>query len=261
MNFLNKIYAKIRGNFTERAKIPLSSLHKLLGFYPLDIRYYKAAFTHNSCSYIGADGRQINNERLEFLGDSVLATVMSAYLYKRYPDWNEGQMSKRRSALVKRAMNNAAAERLNLSAFIQKKQGMTAKNDILGNTLEALLGAIYLDRGYNRAEEFIMEKLIPIFSDIERDEVNLTINYKSTLIEWSQKHHLNLEFNTIQEPKFPGGNFVSEVWIDGNMLGKGKGHTKKESHQDASHKAILKLEIRCPDLKDIKKSVNTDRAI
>lgn len=256
---MDKIYKKIKGNFVEKAKIPLSHLHKLLGFYPLDIRYYKVAFTHNSCSYIGADGRQINNERLEFLGDSVLATVMSAYLYKKYPDWNEGQMSKRRSALVKRAMNNIAAERLNLGVFIQKKHGMTTKNDILGNTLEALIGAIYLDRGYNRVEEFIKERLIPLFIDIEKEEGSLTINYKSTLIEWAQKHHLSLKFNTIEEPKYPGGNFVSEVWIDGTMLGEGKGLTKKESHQNASSKAIVKLKKACPNFQSIGISINSNK--
>lgn len=242
------ILTKFKRLAKPRSSKPLSSLHTLLGFYPVEYKYYKAAFTHNSCAYRSRDGRLINNERLEFLGDSVLATAISSYLYKIYPDWSEGQMSKRRGTIVKRAVNNAVAEKMNIGYFIKKRDDISTNNDILGNTLEALIGAIYLDRGYDKAQEFILEKVIPIFKSIEKDIADITTNYKSTLIEWAQKKHLELTFKMIREPKKSYCEFVCELWLDNKFICKGKGFTKKESHQSAASSAINILKNSYKDL-------------
>lgn len=234
-----------------REPLTTSSLRKLLGFYPVEYKYYKAAFTHNSCTYISRDGRVINNERLEFLGDSVLSTAVSTYLYKVYPDWDEGKMSKRRGVIVKRSVNNIVAEHLNLGYYLQRRDDINPTKDILGNTLEALIGAIYMDRGYDKAQEFIFDRIIPIFKEVEIYIENLTKNYKSSLVEWSQKYHCQVEFRMVKEPQKHSGDFVCEIWIGDKYFGRGKGSTKKEAHQEASRYALIRLSKSYKELKSV----------
>lgn len=231
------------------ASKPLGLLREVLGFYPIDYSLYEAAFTHNSVAFRGKDGRMINNERLEFLGDSVLAMAVSAYLFKHHPDWDEGQMSKWRGAVVKRAVNNAVAREMHLERFLHVRRDSTLQSqDILGNALEALIGAIYLDRGYDKAEQFILERHLPVFRSIESELIDQTTNYKSILLEWVQKYHLETDFRMVQEPKRYGGIFVCDIWIDGKRIGRGKGRNKKESHQEAAHATLNALRQVNPEI-------------
>lgn len=217
-------------------------LYRLLGFFPIRYKYYKVAFIHHSASLIMANGKKLNNERLEFLGDSVLSAVVCGYLYDKYPMWNEGKMSKRKSMLVRREVVNAVAEQMGVYDHIQKRNDDSVfYKDISGNTLEAIIGAVYLDRGYGKAKYFVTKKVIPMFESIERDILDFTINYKSILFEWVQKHHLNICFEIVNEPKDIRDEFVCNILIDGDFICQGKGRTKKESHQNASHMAIVKL--------------------
>ncbi len=255
---IRKLLFHIQRLFTKKAEEPLLRLPDLLGFYPRDWDYYKLAFTHSSMNELDKDGYKLNNERLEFLGDSVLATAMSHHLYIAYKHWDEGALSKRRSALVKRAVNNALAKRMGLELMLRFKQdGHKLSADTYGNTLEALIGAIFLDRGYAVAERFVHLRLLPLFKELEASLVEQTTNYKSLLLEWVQQHHLNLEFRMLAEPKKVGGTFVCAIYIDDKRISIGRGSNKKEAHQEAAHLALEALKTADPSIaKDIKSREN-----
>lgn len=217
-------------------------LSDVLGFRPRRIDFYELAFRHSSCSLVDDSGHRLNNERLEFLGDSVLATAISAYLYRENPHWNEGDMSQRRSAVVKRQINNVVARKLGLDKMLMIRGDLSQMSpDVMGNTLEALIGAIFLDRGYRMAEQFVLTRFIPVFYEMEDSLTNATTNYKSLLLEWAQKHHFNLEFRLISEPQHSHGHFTYAVFVDGHRIGNGIGQNKKEAHQNAAHDALDKL--------------------
>lgn len=246
-HFIQRIQ-RLFGNNTEK---PLLPSYKTLGFHPRHLEVYKLAFTHSSCSEQDTEGNKLNNERLEFLGDSVLSTVIAGHLYRKHPEWTEGQMSKRRSAIVKRAVNNAIGKRMQLDLYLRHGHEALNSNlsaDVYGNTLEALIGAIYLDRGYRIAERFIIQKVLPMFFELEDSLLDQTTNYKSLLLEWAQKHHLPLEFQMQQEPKRSGGTFISAVFIDGKKVGVGHGRNKKEAHQEAAHVALISLNAIDPTI-------------
>lgn len=230
---------------------PLASLIEVLGFKPKTISYYEIAFRHSSCSLIDEAGHKINNERLEFLGDSVLATSVSHHLYKKYPLWDEGQMSKRRGALVKRAVNNAVSQSMGLDRLLQFYGADVRRlsSDAYGNALEALIGAIFLDQGYAVAETFVLGRVLPLFRQLEESLLEQTTNYKSILLEWAQKHHLTFDFKMLQEPKRSGGTFICAVFINDKRVGTGRGMNKKEAHQEAAHDALNALAKADPVIK------------
>lgn len=246
-SYLSRLpWRKPRGSFV--------LLSDILGFKPSRIAFYELAFRHSSCSLVDDEGYRLNNERLEFLGDSVLATAISGYLYRQHPHWDEGDMSQRRSAIVKRQINNVVAKKLRLDRFlIVRGEISQMSSDIMGNTLEALIGAIYLDKGYQAAEKFVLTRFIPVFHELEDSLTDTTTNYKSLLLEWAQKHYLNLEFRLISEPKRAHGHFNYAVFVDGHRIGSGIGMNKKEAHQNAAHDALEKLK-RARDYRQKKKS-------
>ena len=209
--------------FGRRPKEPLFLLVELLGFEPRDPELYDLAFRHSSMS-------------------KLLATAMSHYLYRQHPHWDEGEMSKRRGAIVKRAVNNAVAQQMGLDRLLQiRREARQGSADIYGNALEALIGAIFLDHGYARAESFVLTKVLPLFLKLEGSLREQTTNYKSLLLEWTQKHHLVLDFRMLQEPKRAGALFVCAVYVDDRKVGVGSGPNKKVAHQDAAHRALLAL--------------------
>lgn len=228
--------------FGLRSRGPRLQLVQVLGFEPKDPGLYDLAFRHSSMSRVDKEGFKQNNERLEFLGDSVLATAMSHYLYREHPHWHEGELSKRRGTIVKRAVNNAVAQRMGLNEFLQiRREARQGSEDIYGNTLEALIGAVFLDQGYARAEDFVLRRVLPLFLEMEMSLKEQTTNYKSLLLEWTQKHHLSLDFRMLQEPKRSGALFVCGVFVDDRKVGVGRGVNKKLAHQDAAHKALQAL--------------------
>lgn len=247
---IRKLIYHIQRLLGRRQEEPLFRLPEVMGFYPRDWRYYEVAFTHSSASEVDDQGFRINNERLEFLGDSVLATAMSNHLYRAYPHWDEGALSKRRSALVKRAVNNAVAQKMGLGKMlrIKKSDGQRTSQDIYGNALEALIGAIFLDRGYGVAERFVHLRVLPQFRELELSLVEQTTNYKSLLLEWVQQHHLDLEFRMLAEPKRAGGTFVCGIYIDDKRISIGRGGNKKEAHQEAAHQALEALKAADPSI-------------
>ena len=220
-------------------------LYSILGFLPGDISLYRLAMTHSSSSQ--RKGRKpLCNERLEFLGDAVLSSVTSDFLYSRFRNEREGFLSKSRSNLVCRERLNGLAMDIGIDKFITAcGVPQTHNSYIYGNALEALIGAIYVDKGYKQCRRFLLDKVFSRIDDIE-EVVKSDKNYKSHLIEWSQKQHRQVEFRiTHEELRKDGVYFVCDAEVDGVVYGSGEGFSKRESQQKAAREAIQKLETEC----------------
>jgi ribonuclease-3 len=219
------------------------SVYRLLGFYPNDIRLYEQAFIHRSSSIEMEDGRWKNNERLEFLGDAILDAVVADIIYKQYPNRKEGFMTNTRSKIVQRESLNRIALEMGLDKMIVSSTRLNSHNNyIYGNAFEALIGAIYLDQGYRKCCIFVKEQIIDKYIPLNKI-VHKEVNFKSNLIEWSQKHKLEITFELIESFTDQNGNpvFQTSVLLMGTPLGIGIGYTKKESQQSAAKMAIKKI--------------------
>lgn len=220
------------------------SLYKILGFYPHDIELYRIALSHKSSQYIsGEKGRPLNNERLEFLGDAILEAVTSDIIFHRYERKREGFLTTTRSKLVQRDTLNRLAKETGLDALIRKNTtGHTHNNYLGGNAFEALVGAVYLDRGYRHCHWFVSHRIIGKLVDLD-DMARKEVNFKSKLLEWSQKNRIQLEFKLDESIDTTGNSpeFRSYAILEGITAGEGKGFSKKESHQQAAKEALVKL--------------------
>ena len=212
-----------------------------MGFYPHRLKLYQTALRHRSC-HDGGRGN-VNNERLEFLGDAVLGAVVADILYKKYNKRQEGFLTTLRSKLVCRETLNRLAVTIGLDKLVLHSNNlqMTRNSSLNGNAFEAFIGAIYLDRGYKFCYQFMEEVIYAKYLNI--DKISTTDdNYKSKLIEWCQKHQLKVNFqvtNETMEDNVP--KFFSEVYIEGVFCGKGVGYNKKDSHQGAANSALKKV--------------------
>lgn len=214
-------------------------LREILGFFPSDLSLFQVALTHKSASYT-LNGEKVNNERLEFLGDSILDAVISDYLYKTYPNEREGFLTEMRSKIVNGEKLKELAIQIKLDQFIvQKSTVPSISSRIFEDAFEALIGAIYIDKGYWKVYEFISEKIIDKHIDLQQLEVT-NLNFKSQLIEWSQKTKSNIEFSSTSEGdgSFP---FLSIIKLNESIIGTGKGNSKKEAEQNAAHEALITL--------------------
>lgn len=214
----------------------------MLGFFPRKVSLYRLAFIPKSAQLKNPSGHQLNNERLEYLGDAVLDAIVANYLFNRYPDGDEGFMTKLRSRVVKRKNLDYLAMKIGIPGMIDPgiPTGTTSKH-IYGNALEALIGAIYLDRSYAAAKLFferkIMRKHIDLVQLVQKDP-----DYKSRIIEWAQKSKVEITFES-KEEHISGNNspsFVSVVLLNREQKGSGRGDSKKEAEQQAA-KVALKL--------------------
>ena len=210
----------------------------IIGFYPRNLRYYNEALIHSSAQAVDRNGKHIDNERLEYLGDAVLTSVVSNLLFRRFPERNEGFLTDTRAKIIKREHLNQLGLSFGIDKYIrQARHSHTHNNYIYGNAVEALIGAIYLDRGYKYAERFILTKVI----DRELDQfAKDNANFKSTLIEWSQKQHIDYEFSVVDTRVDADGSpvFIASVAVSGIQIATGKGYTKKEAHQNAAKEAM-----------------------
>lgn len=218
-------------------------LHHITGYYPNKIDFYKQAFVHRSMPMKDAEGKWINNERLEYLGDAVLDLVVAAYLYDRYPDKHEGFLTSTRAKIVQRESLNKIGKLLHLDQHVKASAHSSSHNSYInGNAVEALVGAIYIDRGYQAAKQFIERKIIG--ENIQLDDlVNTEKNFKSRLIEWTQKYHVTIEYELIDTYNDTENNpiFKTAVIVGGIFASDATGYSKKESHQGASKKALERL--------------------
>ena len=236
--FENTIY-KIRLLF-RKDKESYLRFYQILGFYPRDIRIYEQALLHKSSSIKSDKGRLLNNERLEFLGDAVLDTVVADILYHRFEGKREGFLTNTRSKIVSRETLNRVAEEIGLLGLVKFNTRQSAHNNYMGgNAFEALIGAIYLDKGYEVCKQFIENRIIGKYIDVEKIS-RKEVNFKSKLIEWSQKNRMELSFVLLEQgyDEFNSPTFESEVIIEGIHAGRGKGYSKKESQQVAAQESL-----------------------
>ncbi|WP_299668410.1 ribonuclease III [uncultured Polaribacter sp.] len=231
MNFIRKI---VKSHSQEDEELH-NELKKLLNFSPRKINKYKKAFTHRSVQMLDRKGIPINYERLEFLGDSILGSVIAAYLYKKVPEGSEGYLTQMRSKIVSRKHLNELGKDLNLIRFVKSNIDQTNVGDnIHGNIFEALIGAIYLDKGYNFCQKFIYHNVIVPYVDIEKLEGKIT-SYKGLIIEWCQKQKKKYIFDTYEDSgNDPIKHFSVKISIDGEQIAKGRATSKKKAEEQAS---------------------------
>ncbi len=214
-------------------------LREILGFYPSDLSLYQIALTHKSASYT-LKGERVNNERLEFLGDAILDAVISDFLYKKYPNEREGFLTEMRSKIVNGEKLKELAVKIKIEDFVNQKTNLPyTSSRIFEDAFEALIGAIYLDKGYKKVYKFINKKIIVKHLDFPKLEL-INHNYKSQLIEWSQKTKSQIEFNSFSDGDSLN-NFTSQVIINDTIIGLGKGNSKKEAEQNAAQEALITI--------------------
>ena len=239
---LNNFIDRIKLSFRKDKELYLS-LYNILGFYPHDISYYKMALMHKSIMHRNAKGKPVNNERLEFLGDAVLDAVVGDIVYQHFPGKREGFLTNTRSKLVQRDTLNKLAQEMGINQLILSNGHSSSHNSYVGgNAFEALVGAVYLDRGYDVCMFFMKKRILAKMIDIDKVAYK-EVNFKSKLIEWSQKNRVKVEFTLLEQQKDKNGSpiFTYQVFMEGVEGGIGKGYSKKESQQIASKITLEKL--------------------
>lgn len=217
--------------------------YRILGFYPRNIEIYEQALLHKSSSVKSDKGRLLNNERLEFLGDAILDAVVADIVYKEFEGKKEGFLTNTRSKIVQRDTLNKLAVEIGLDKLIKSSTRSSSHNSYMcGNAFEAFIGAIYIDRGYEACKVFMEEKIIKPYIDLDK-VARKEVNFKSKLIEWSQKNKISISFELIEQFLDPGSNpvFQTEVLVEGQSAGTGIGYSKKESQQNAAQMALKKI--------------------
>src|SRR6201992_2176321 len=221
-------------------------LKNLLGFVPGNLSLYRLAFRHKSAAQNVKKGVKNSNERLEFLGDAVLGSVVSEVLFKLYPYEDEGFLTELRSKIVNRVNLNQLARKLGFEQLIQYDNRMvnsTRQGSLLGDAFEALIGAIYLDKGYDFTKSFLINHIIKSHIDIHTLEQTET-NFKSKLIEWCQRHGKDVSFDLIENGEGKSTKLFSvKASIDGEVMGLGKEFNKKTAEKLAAEKACESLAI------------------
>jgi len=230
---------------TNFRKEPYLLFYRLISFYPDHIELYEQALCHKSTGAKDKLGKALNNERLEFLGDAILDSVVADIVYHRFANKEEGFLTDTRSKIVQRETLNKVAIEMGLPKLMQltAKSGALHSNNVFGNAFEALVGAIYLDHGYGRCKQFIENKLIASFSNIDK-LANKEVNFKSRLIEWGQSNRVSVDFEVIETFQDHRKELVFQTCakINGLAGGIGIGHSKKESQQNAAKVALKKLQ-------------------
>ena len=227
-------------NFIDRIKLSFRkdkelyfSLYEILGFYPHDISFYKLALMHKSIMRRNSKGKPVNNERLEFLGDAVLDAVVGDIVYQHFPGKREGFLTNTRSKLVQRDTLNKLAQEMGINQLILSNGHSSSHNSYMGgNAFEALVGAIYLDRGYDACMFFMKNRILAQMINIDKVAYK-EVNFKSKLIEWSQKNRVQLEYVLIEQQKDDNGSpvFTYQVEIEGVKGGIGKGYNLRKKPQ------------------------------
>lgn len=229
--------------FFRKDKESYLCFHKILGFYPGDIRIYEQALLHKSSSVKSDKGRLVNNERLEFLGDAILDAVVADIVYNKFEGKREGFLTNTRSKIVQRETLNKLAVEIGLDKLIKSSTRSSSHNSYMcGNAFEALIGAIYLDKGYEVCKHFMEERIIDRYLNLDKI-ARKEVNFKSKLIEWSQKNKFTVSFELIEQFQDHSSNpvFQTEVLIEGISGGTGIGYSKKESQQNAAQMALKKI--------------------
>ena len=221
------------------------SIKTLFGFSPGNIFLYKLAFRHRSAAIEVNPSVKISNERLEYLGDAILSAIVADFLFKMFPLKDEGFLTEMRSKMVSRVMLNKLSQRLGLGQFIESQQDTGGHNkSMMGDAFEAFIGALYLDKGYDFTHKIITERIIAHHFDLEELESTET-NFKSKLLEWSQKEKVSLEFVVLAENgSGHKKQYHVEVQVDGNGIAKAVDFSIKGAEQSAAQKALEVLQVK-----------------
>ena len=218
----------------------------LLGFWPQNIRLYEQAFTHSSVAKEVRQGVKDSNERLEYLGDAVLGAVIARMLFERYPARDEGFLTEMRSRIVNRAYLNKLAIKMGIDTLIQYDDSHRMYKSISGDTFEALIGAVYLDRGYVFTERLILNRIVKFHVDVEELE-GMELNFKSRLINLIQKNKQTLTFEAREEQNSDRKKlYYVRLYIDGTPVSEGSGYSKKAAEQTAAENAWQILHAHNP---------------
>ncbi|MCA6421442.1 MAG: ribonuclease III [Flavobacterium sp.] len=237
MKFLKKIFKNSRSS---EDGIFFDEIQKVIGFKPGALIYYQKAFTHRSTNRMDLKGNPMNYERLEFLGDAMLSSVIAAYLYNEAPAGDEGYLTKMRSKIVSREHLNELGRDLNLIRFVESKVPMSHFGEnIHGNIFEALVGAIFLDKGYEYCQQFIQRSVIIPYVDIAKLEGKV-ISYKSLLIEWCQKEKKSFNYDVFEDNGIDGQKYFGvKLSIDTKVIAKARATSKKKAEEKASQRAYF----------------------
>ena len=205
---------------------------------------YRTAFTHRSKNLKDVDGHLINFERLEFLGDSILSIVVSSFLYDKFPFAKEGTLTKYRAKIVSRENLNQIGLKIDLVNFLDQKSKVNFGKNIHGNLLEALIGAVFVDRGYKKCSAFVMKKILGEHVDINQLQHTI-LNYKGFLIEWGQKTKKSVKFKTNTDNGLgPEFNYTTQIFLDDKQIVKARGVSKKKSEEKAAKRAFHAMNIK-----------------
>ena len=240
MSIFKKIFTKSR---PLEGGIFFQEINKILGFKPNEIEFYRKAFTHRSSNKLDLEGNPINYERLEFLGDAMLSAVIAGHLFNEVPSGDEGYLTKMRSKIVSREHLNELGRDLNLIALVDSKVPSQHFGDnIHGNIFEALVGAIFLDKGYVYCDKFIRKRVIIPYVDIAKLEGKV-ISYKSLVIEWCQKEKKLFHFDVYDDNGNDGQRYFGvKLSIDNKVIAKSRATSKKKAEEIASKRAFYALQ-------------------
>jgi ribonuclease-3 len=239
LSLLKRSNSKVR---KEEQKL-IAAVKNIAGFSPSNLAVYKLATLHSSRA-IEKEGFRESNERLEYLGDAILGAAIADYLFKKYPFKDEGFLTEIRSRIVNRESLNQIARKIGIQTIVQyDSKNQQLQQVILGNTLEALVGAIYLDKGYLQCKKFVINKLVQPYLDLDV-VVSSTTNHKSKVIEWAQRNSQEIRFEITDTKNGRNGReFMAQVYIGQQPYGLGYGLTKKKAEQHAALKTIELLNI------------------
>jgi ribonuclease III len=220
-----------------------SGLKKTLGFRPGNLKLYEIAFIHRSASFTLPNGKKVNNERLEYLGDAVLDAILSDFLFEKFPDASEGFMTKIRSRIVNRDVLNQLALSMGINnILISNVSSVHNTKNLYGDALEAFIGSVFLDKGFKKTKKFFIKNVLNKYLNLQVI-INTDSDYKSLVFEWVQKHKSNIIFTYNEEYDFSlkKSVFSTTLIIDKEEFGEGHGDSKKEAEQEAAGKAWLRL--------------------
>lgn len=222
----------------------MAAIQNIAGFTPSNLELYRLATMHSSIAKENGRGYKESNERLEYLGDAILGAAVADFLFKKFPFKPEGFLTEIRSRIVNREALNLLARKIGVANIVQFDQkNAHLQQVILGNTLEAIVGAIYLDKGYIRTKKFVIDKLINPNYDVD-DLVNSDTNFKSKVIEWAQREGKDVKFEIVNVKKARNHKeFTAQVLVDNEAKGTGYGNSKKKAEQDAAFKTCEMLNL------------------
>jgi ribonuclease-3 len=230
----------------EREKHLFKSVKHLIGANPSNLELYRLAFLHASASKESvAKSYKESNERLEFLGDSVLGMITAAYLFKKFPFKDEGFLTEIRSRMVSRESLNVLGRKLGLEEVIEyenQRKTSLSRSSMYGDALEAFIGAVYLDKGFGFTQKFVTQKILAKYFDLDTVVQN-NPNFKSILIEWAQKEGKKVQFTLDEEGVHHNKEFTAFVLLENEKIAEGKGYSKKKAEQNAAMKACEALKI------------------